>query len=54
MTTEQLYTSLEIAEKLSLNPQTVLRFIREKKLRAVKVGRSYRIKQAHLDEYLKG
>ncbi len=49
---EKLYNVDEVAEELQLNKQTVLRFIREKKLKAIKVGRTYRIKEIFLDEFL--
>lgn len=51
---EKLYTALQVAEALQLNEQTVLRFIREGKIKAIKVGRSYRIKEADLKAYLDG
>ncbi|SRR5258706_15430888 len=40
---EEVYTVEQFAERLKLHPKTVLRFIREGRLRAVKVGKSYRI-----------
>lgn len=53
MTIEKLYGAEEIAEVLSINKQTVLRFIREGKIKALKVGREYRIQKSALQEYLK-
>ncbi|WP_423371397.1 helix-turn-helix domain-containing protein [Burkholderia sp. LMG 32019] len=38
-----LHTVEESAARLRLHPKTVLRFIREGKLRATRVGRAYRI-----------
>lgn len=52
MTIEKLYTPQEVAKELQINPQTLLRFIREKKIKAVKVGRAYRIKESDLEQYL--
>ena len=46
---EQFYTSDEAAKILKLNVQTIQRFIREEKIRAVKVGREYRIKESDLE-----
>jgi len=40
---EEVYTVEQFAERLKLHPKTVLRFIRDGRLRAVKVGKSYRI-----------
>lgn len=47
-----LHTPEEVSLILKLNPQTVLRFIREKKIKAIKIGRKYYIKESSLDEYL--
>lgn len=46
---EQVYTVEQFAERLMLHPKTVLRFIREGRLRAVKVGKSYRILRSELE-----
>ena len=51
---EKLYTVKEIAEALSLNKMTVQRFIKEKKIKAVKVGREYRVKESDYNEFIKG
>jgi len=48
---EELYTVEQFAERLKLHPKTVLRFIREGRLRATKVGRSYRIQRAELEAF---
>jgi excisionase family DNA binding protein len=49
---ERLYLVHEIAEILHLHPVTVRRFIREKRLPAVKLGRDWRISQGMLQKYL--
>lgn len=49
---ERLYLVPEIAEILHLHPVTVRRFIREKRLPAVKLGRDWRISQTMLKKYL--
>lgn len=46
---DEIYTVEQFAERLKLHPKTVLRFIREGRLRAVKVGRSYRIPKSSLE-----
>lgn len=48
---EEVYTVEQFAERLKLHPKTVLRFIREGRLRATKVGRSYRILRADLEAF---
>lgn len=48
---EQVYTVEQFAERLKLHPKTVLRFIREGRLRAVKVGRAYRILRSELEAF---
>lgn len=51
-TTDHLYTPKEVAELLQINMQTVLRFIREGKIKAIKVGRSYRISESNYNLYI--
>jgi excisionase family DNA binding protein len=46
---EEVYTVEQFAERLKLHPKTVLRFIREGRLRAVKVGKSWRILRSDLE-----
>lgn len=46
---DHLLTVEAAAERLKLHPKTVLRFIREGRLSAAKVGKSYRIQRADLD-----
>jgi excisionase family DNA binding protein len=48
---EELYTVEQFAERLKLHPKTVLRFIKEGRLRAAKVGRSYRILRSDLEAF---
>lgn len=47
----ELCTVDVVAERLKLHPKTVLRFIREGKLRAARVGKSYRILRADLEAF---
>lgn len=48
---EELYTVEQAAERLKLHPKTVLRAIREERLRATRVGKSYRILKHDLDAF---
>lgn len=45
------HTVEQVAERLGLHPKTVLRFIREGRLRATRVGKSYRIVASDLDVF---
>ena len=51
---EKLLTAKEVAGILRLNDQTVLRYVREGKLKAIKVGKQYLVKEADLQAYLDG
>ena len=50
---QQFYTAEEIATQLQIHHQTLLRFIREKKIKAIKVGKEYRITPEQYADYLK-
>lgn len=41
----------QAAEQLKLHPKTVIRYIREGRLPAAKIGKSYRIERARLDAF---
>jgi excisionase family DNA binding protein len=45
----ELYTVEQAAERLKLHPKTVLRMIREDRLKAARLGKAYRISGADLD-----
>ncbi len=45
----ELYTVEQAAERLKLHPKTVLRMIREDRLKATRLGKAYRIAGADLD-----
>lgn len=49
---QQLNTVTQVAEALQINEQTVQRFIREGKIKAIKVGRAYRISEEGVQAYL--
>lgn len=46
---EEFYTVEMAAERLRLHPKTVLRFIGDGRLRATRIGKSYRILRSDLD-----
>src|SRR5438552_2375591 len=46
---EEVYTVEHVAERLKLHPKTVLRFIRDGRLRATRLGKSYRILRSDLE-----
>jgi len=46
---EEVYTVEQFAERLKLHPKTVLKFIKDGRLRAVKVGKSYRILRTEME-----
>ena len=48
---EELYTVDQAAQRLKLHAKTVLRAIREERLRATRVGKSYRILAGDLDAF---
>lgn len=49
---ETLYTVNEVAEILQLRPNTVRDLIRKDRVKAYKIGRSYRVKESDLKEYI--
>ena len=46
---DTLYTVEHVAERLKLHPKTVLRMIRDGRLKAARIGKAYRIAGADLD-----
>lgn len=42
----------QIAEKLQITSQTVWRWIRAKQLKAVRIGKGYRVSNQDLDEFI--
>src|SRR4051812_6553903 len=46
---DNLLTTEQVAKRLNLHQNTVIRYIRSGRLPAVKVGKSYRIKQSVVD-----
>ena len=52
MAEDEVLTVDETAEYLRVHYQTVYSLIRQKKLKAARVGRQYRIKKEDIEEYL--
>lgn len=50
---ENYYTPKEVSEKLKLNVRTIYKWIREEKLKAVKLGDVWRISESELNRLLK-
>ncbi len=48
---ETLLSVDQAAEQLKLHPKTVIRYIRDGRLPATRIGKSYRIEQARLDAF---
>lgn len=48
---ERLYTVDEAAEALRLTPQVIRQLLRERRLRAAKIGRMWRIKESDLNAF---
>jgi len=46
-------TVYEIADLLRVEPLTIYRYIRSKKLTAYKLGKDYRVQQKDFEEFLK-
>lgn len=51
---DRLYTTEQVAKLLQIHPLTVLKYINSGKLRAVKLGRVYRVAEASLQKFLEG
>jgi excisionase family DNA binding protein len=49
---ENLYTVRTAAEKMQLHPESVRRIIRSGELRAVKMGKSWRLRESDLTNYI--
>jgi len=49
---ETFLTVEQVAQKLQIHWQTVLRYIKNNKLRAVKLGRGYRVDPKDLDKFV--
>lgn len=49
---EKVWTPEELADYLNVHPMTVLKMIKDKKLKAIKIGRMYRIMQKDFEDFL--
>lgn len=49
---KKIYTTDQVAEFLQIHPLTVLNYIKTKQLKAIKLGRVYRIREADLEQFL--
>lgn len=49
---KQLYSAEEVAEQLGLHVRTIRGYVREGRLRAVRIGKQYRITRADLAAFL--
>ncbi|MBT5016042.1 excisionase family DNA-binding protein [Candidatus Peregrinibacteria bacterium] len=49
---KRLYTAEQVSKILQVHHLTVLKLIKQKKLKAVKVGRVYRITEAALNTFI--
>ena len=54
MTRAPWYTVEQVAARLQVHPKTVLRYIREGRLRATRIGRPYRVLGADLEAFAGG
>jgi excisionase family DNA binding protein len=52
--TDRLWTVSEVAEHMRVSNMTVYRLIKSGELSAIRVGKNYRIRNSHLDEYFAG
>ena len=51
---DRLWTVSEVADHMRVSNMTVYRLIKAGELPAIRVGKNYRIRNSHLDEYLAG
>lgn len=49
---DELLTIIQVAELLKVSKMTVYRYIKAKKLLAIKAGRDFRIKQSDFEKFL--
>ncbi|PIZ74382.1 excisionase [Candidatus Peregrinibacteria bacterium CG_4_10_14_0_2_um_filter_43_11] len=48
----KIYTTEQVASLLQIHPLTVLKYIKEGRLKAVKLGRVYRVQEALIQQFL--
>ncbi len=49
---EKILTTEQVASILQVHPFTILKFIKEGKLKGIKLGRVYRIKESDVREFI--
>lgn len=49
---EKFFTTEQVANILQVHPFTILKFIKEGKLKGIKLGRVYRIKESDIKNFL--
>ncbi len=49
---EKFFTTEQVANILQVHPFTILKFIKQGKLQGIKLGRVYRIKESHVEQFL--
>lgn len=52
MVNDKFYTVQEVADLLQVHWQSVLNYIKSGKLKALKLGKGYRVSQEALDEFI--
>jgi excisionase family DNA binding protein len=52
-TLENYFTVEETAEKLKVDPETVRRWLQDDKLKGIKMGKAWRIRESALIEFMK-
>ncbi|MBU2523986.1 helix-turn-helix domain-containing protein [Patescibacteria group bacterium] len=49
---EKIFTPDQVGKMLQIHPFTVLKYIKQGKLKGSKIGRVYRIKESNIDRFL--
>jgi len=49
---EKFFTTDQVAKKLQVHPFTILKYIKSGKLRGIKLGRVYRIKESDMNKFI--
>ncbi len=49
---DEIHTTDQVAKILQIHPLTVLNYIKKGKLKAIKLGRVYRIRESALNDFL--
>lgn len=49
---ETLYTTEQVAQMLQIHPLTVLKYFKSGKLKGIKLGRVYRVRESDLKQFI--